>query len=240
MRTTFEKNLQLFHVPIEELQINEQSRDDIPRLLSGLKALYCDEKSRQAVLAHMEAKHSERASLENGRPGMSFWQVLVLGILKQGLNCDFDRLEEMCRHAEIRIMLQCPDYHDQFKSPRIAYNLTELLDEDTLRFVNSKIMQLGHRIVKHRGPVDVKADSFVVETDVEHPVDHRPLSEAVGCAVRETGRLCARRNIKGWRQHKHLKAKLGNRSSRLARRLSGRSGDTALWRRSFRAMSAPA
>ena len=92
------------------------------------------------------------------------------------------------------------------------------LDEDTLRFVNSKIMQLGHRIVKHRGPVDVKADSFVVETDVEHPVDHRLLSEAVGCAVRETGRLCARRNIKGWLQHKHLKAKLGNRSSRLARR----------------------
>ncbi len=78
MRTTFEKNLQLFHVPIEELQINERSRDDIPRLLSGLKALYCDEKSRQAVLAHMEAKHSERASLENGRPGMSFRQVPAL------------------------------------------------------------------------------------------------------------------------------------------------------------------
>ena len=110
MRTTFEKNLQLFHVPIEELQINEQSRDDIPRLLSGLKALYCDEQSRHAVLAHMEAKHSERASLENGRPGMSFWQVLVLGILKQGLNCDFDRLEEMRRHSDIRIMLQCPDH----------------------------------------------------------------------------------------------------------------------------------
>ena len=81
MRTTFEKNLQLFHVPIEELQINEQSRDDIPRLLSGLKALYCDEQSRQAVLAHMEVKHSERASLENGRPDMRFRQVPAPGIL---------------------------------------------------------------------------------------------------------------------------------------------------------------
>ena len=85
-------------------------------------------------------------------------------------------------------MLQCPDRHDEFKSPWIAHNPTELSDGESLRFVNSKIMQLGHRIVKHRGPVDVKADSFVVETDAEHPVDRRPLSEA----VRETGRLCAR------------------------------------------------
>ena len=66
MRTTFEKNLQLFHVPIEELQINEQSRDDIPRLLSGLKALYCDEQSRQAVLAHMEAKLSGHVRRRHG------------------------------------------------------------------------------------------------------------------------------------------------------------------------------
>ena len=89
----------------------------------------------------------------------------------------------MRRHSDIRIMLKCPDHDDQFKSPRIAHNLTELLDEETLRFVNSKIMQLGHRIVKRRGPVDVKADSFVMETNVEYPVDHRPLSEAVGGAA---------------------------------------------------------
>ncbi len=79
MRITFEKNLQRFHVPI-----NERSRDDTPRLQSGLEALYCDEKSRLAVVGHMEAKHSERASLENGRPGTSFRQVLAPGIFKQG------------------------------------------------------------------------------------------------------------------------------------------------------------
>ncbi len=39
MRTTFEKNPQRFHVPIEDLPINERPRDDIPRLLSGLKVL---------------------------------------------------------------------------------------------------------------------------------------------------------------------------------------------------------
>ncbi len=81
MRIIFEKNLQRFHV-----QINERSRDDTPRLQSGLEALYCDEKSRQAVVGHMEAKHSERASLENGRPGTSFRQVLAPGIFKQGVS----------------------------------------------------------------------------------------------------------------------------------------------------------
>ena len=136
----------------------------------------------------MEAKHSERASLENGRPGMSFRQVPAPGILKRGLNRGFDRLEQMRRHSDIRIMLQCPDCHDQLKSPRIARNPTESPDWETLRFVNRKIMQLGHRIVKSSGPVDVKADSFVVETDIEHPVGHRPLSEAVSCAPAGTSK----------------------------------------------------
>ena len=39
MRIAFEKNPQRFHVAIEDLPINERSRDDIPRLLSGLTVL---------------------------------------------------------------------------------------------------------------------------------------------------------------------------------------------------------
>ncbi len=104
MRATFEKNLQLFHVPIEEPPINERSRDDIPRLPSGLKALYCGEKFRQAVVAHLEAKHSERASLENDRPRIGFRQVPAPGILKRGLNRGFDRLDKLRRHSNIRVM----------------------------------------------------------------------------------------------------------------------------------------
>ena len=30
-----------------------------------------------------------------GRPGMDLWQILVLGVLKQGLGCDFDRLHDL-------------------------------------------------------------------------------------------------------------------------------------------------
>ena len=30
-----------------------------------------------------------------GRPGMELWQILVMGVLKQGLGCDFDRLQEL-------------------------------------------------------------------------------------------------------------------------------------------------
>ena len=68
----------------------------------------------------MGAKHSEPARLENGRPGMSFRQVLVPGILMRGLNRGFDRLEEMRRHS----------------------------DMETLRFVNRKIIELGRKLVK--------------------------------------------------------------------------------------------
>ena len=34
-----------------------------------------------------------------GRPGMSQWQILVLGVLRLGLNADYDRIQELvCHH----------------------------------------------------------------------------------------------------------------------------------------------
>ena len=37
---------------------------------------------------------------------MDLWRILVLAILKQGLNCDYDRLAELANeHATLRQML---------------------------------------------------------------------------------------------------------------------------------------
>ena len=52
---------------IASIKFDLQSRDDIPKILPNV-----DKK--------------------NGRPGMALWKILVLGVLRLDLNCDYDRL----------------------------------------------------------------------------------------------------------------------------------------------------
>ena len=70
-------------------------RDDIPALLLGLQYLYTHKETRETLFDLLEKEVLPGVDLNNGRPGMTVWGILVMGILKQGLNCDFDRLHEL-------------------------------------------------------------------------------------------------------------------------------------------------
>ena len=49
---------------------------------------------------------ASRINAAVGRPGLDLWQVLVPALVKQGLNCDYDRLAELAsRHLDVRRML---------------------------------------------------------------------------------------------------------------------------------------
>ena len=41
-----------------------------------------------------------------GRPGMDVWRIVVIGIFKQGIDCEFDRLAELAKkHKDLRALL---------------------------------------------------------------------------------------------------------------------------------------
>jgi len=52
MRKIIEFQLQFDQISIPDIKINLQSRDEIPKILIGLQALFCDRESRQAVTKH--------------------------------------------------------------------------------------------------------------------------------------------------------------------------------------------
>ena len=59
-----------------------------------------------------------------GRPGMEMWRILVLGVLKQGLGCDFDRLHNLANHHEtVRAILGHSDFAD-----KTHYELQTIVD----------------------------------------------------------------------------------------------------------------
>ncbi len=80
-----------------------KSRDDIPAILIGLQDLYSDEGTRKRLFGLLDRMVLPGRSRRVGGPGMEPLTILVLGVVKQGPGCGFDRLQEpVNRHIPIR------------------------------------------------------------------------------------------------------------------------------------------
>ena len=225
MRKVIEERSWLGSVDIGAIKLDAKSRDDIPAVLIGLQAVRSDKAAREELFRLLDAHVLPDRRRDTGRPGMHLWRVLVMGVLKQGMNCDYDRLREIVnRHADVQAFLG----HDVWFEP-CFYELqnirdnVELLTPELLREVNRLVVSTGHKVAgKKPGAALVgRCDSFVAETDVRHPTDFGLLWDSVRCLVRSASRACEGRGVGGWRQHGHHLA--------AAKALYGRAGTAPRW-----------
>jgi len=202
------KNPQLCfgEVNIADIHINPRSRDDIPAVLKGLQYIYVNDDIRKKVFNALEKTLDPTIDTTVGRPGMELWKIFVLATLKLGLNCDFDRLQELANeHNSIRQMLGHADWSDTttYKLQTLIDNVSKLKPA-VLADINQVIVEAGHDVVKKK-PGDAlltRCDSFVVETDVHYPTDINLLWDAMRKVIELTGQLCAREEISDWRQYR--------------------------------------
>lgn len=54
---------------------------------------------RDKILLILEEQIGSTTNQDVGCPGMDYWRISVLSILKQGLGCDDDRLCELANHS---------------------------------------------------------------------------------------------------------------------------------------------
>ncbi|MCY4535416.1 MAG: ISNCY family transposase [Bryobacterales bacterium] len=221
MRVIHNPQFSLGQIPIEDLQFDPCSRDDIPAILQGIQFIYCDSDLRHAIFDCLEqhilkpsqapqegpdSKPDSPAVVDpsNGRPGMDLWDILVLGLLKQGLNCDCDRLAELAnRHLDVRRMLGLSEAAD---SPPLHWRTVnrnlQLLTPELLAEINQLVVQAGHALAGHapQQPLAARCDSFVVETDVHYPTDVSLLWDALRCLLRSVAAASGLWGVRGWRQ----------------------------------------
>ena len=136
----FEHALRLDETPVGEIRMNVKSRDDIPALLLGLQHLYvsCREEWEGLLGCHVTADRDP----ENGRPGMTFWRVLVMAVLKQGLDCDDDRLGELVNHHQVvRKMLRHGFLDDWTYSVRTLQDHVTLVTPALLQELNALLVR---------------------------------------------------------------------------------------------------
>ena len=154
MRHHFQTQPDLQITPIEKIRLPLKSRDELPPLLAGLQWVWMHPTLKTEIFALLEAKilAGKKAT---GRTGMDLWQILVLGVVRLGLDADWDRMEDLANHHTlIRQMLGLPatpwdDEAKMFGHQTLRDNVA-LLDDVLLQQINARIAAAGREVFKKR------------------------------------------------------------------------------------------
>jgi len=208
MRKIIEPQLELGQTPISEIKINLKSRDELPKILIGLQALFCNHESRTKVFDLLEKLIPPNINPKNGREGMHLWKILVLGMTRLGCNWDYDKLLDIANnHKTLRLMLCHGGLSDEYE-----YKLQTLKDNvsrftpEILDQVNNIAVEYGHNFFfanSEAKELKVSCDSFVTETDVHFPTDINLLLDSLRKVITLIMSLCIDLGITEWRQGKY-------------------------------------
>ena len=229
MRKRFEVQLVLGRTPIEKVILPLKSRDELPPILAGLQWIYVTREVNEPIFELLEAKvvgHKKAT----GRPGLDLWPILVLGVVRLGLDCDYDRLEHLANYDSLlrQILglnpLLCPD-EKPFHYKTLSDNVC-LVDEQLLQEINALVAQAGRALFKKKEntpaePIRAKADTYVLETDIHYPTDLNLLWDAQRKCLELLVRLVDRYELPGWRKDQAWGRTLKGQMIGVTRLLSG-------------------
>lgn len=209
MRKIIEKQLKFGQVDIDRIEIDIQSRDEIPQLLFGLQAIYRDIPRRKKIFQILESIVPDDTSKTTGRPGMDLWEILVLGTIRLNCNFDYDKLVEIANeHKTIREFLGHIDFGNRYALQTVKDNVL-LLTPEVLDQIGSVVIDKGHDLL---GKKDVslsgRCDSFVVETDVHFPTDINLLWDSMRKMITRIALIFSDLGLTEWRQSDYILRKI--------------------------------
>jgi len=100
VRKLFDVQLALGAIPIEKVEIPIKTRDELPPILAALQWIFTTPEVNREVFSVLESiQPADKKS--TGRPGMDLWQILVLGVVRLGLDCNYDRLHYVANYDSL-------------------------------------------------------------------------------------------------------------------------------------------
>lgn len=208
MRKVIDLQMKIGEVAIGDIEFDPRSRDEIPELLKGLQSLYCHIDVRNQVFEILNKLVPKNIDPNNGRSGMDFWKIFVLGTLRLSCNWDYDKLLEIANnHKTLRLMLGHGPMQERYRyAIQTLKDNVSLFTPEILHEINQIVVNYGHEIVGKKPDEKLRAscDSFVVETDVHFPTDINLLLDAMRKTIFLTKSICDDLGLSGWRQGKHL------------------------------------
>jgi transposase, IS5 family len=229
MRKAFDRQRRLDCPPVTEVPLNLNCRNETIPILRGLQHIYSRPELRDLILRAVARDVNGKSSARRGRPGLSYWEILVLAAARLGCNFNYDQLQDLAEnHRALRQVMGIGDWETdeedktKFDWRRIESNLN-LLRPQTIAEINRVIIQEGHRLEPEAART-VRGDSFVVETNIHFPTDNSLIVDGLRKILGLAATLAERLGEDGWRQHKHLYRK-AKRLSRSIERIAARKGN---------------
>ncbi len=206
MRQRFERQLALGQTPIEDVLIPPKSRDELPPVLRGLQWIFQTPEVNEQVFQLLEQK-VRGTKAATGRPGMALWHVLVLGVVRLAVDCDYDRLEYLVHYDTLLRRIMGLESHFRgefgkgFHQKTLSQNVCHV-DEALLAQINAMVVQAGRPVFKKKDdePLRAKSDTYVLETNVHFPTDLNLLWDACRKCLDLLPRLARVHALSGWRK----------------------------------------
>ena len=200
-------------LPISDVALNLDCRDEIIPILRALQHLYSDAPSRRKLLGLVGKDVNGKTSRKHGRRGMNYWEIVVLAAVRLGCNLDYDKLQDLAEnHRRLRQIMGIGDWQAEevdFDWRRIEDNVIKLRPE-TLQKLNELIVGAGHAL-EPKAIEAVRGDTFVVESNIHYPTESSLIGDGLRKMVTLAARLAKEQSLPGWRQHEHLLHKVKQR-----------------------------
>ena len=210
MRKRFEIQYEFGCTPVDKIEIPTDSRDELPPVLRALQHIYSTPQLNKPAFDLLEQKAT--ATLKDkrtGRPGMSLWEILVFGAVRLARDIDYDHLHYMVNQDRlIRAFVGLSDFAGASKiyALQTLKDNLRLIDEETINNINTLVVKEGHRLLGIEA-LEVKVDSYVLESNVHFPTDLNLLWDAcrkcldlVKQIVGDDGSYCGFRKNRSWRR----------------------------------------
>jgi len=229
MRKALDRQRRLDCPSVTKVSLNINCRNETIPILRGLQHIYGTPKVRDAILESIARDVNGKSSAKHGRPGLSYWEILVLAAARLGCGYDYDQLQDLAEnHRALRQVMGIGDWESEEKDKtrfdwrRIESNVN-LLRPETVEEINQAIVEEGHRL-EPKAAQTVRGDSFVVETNIHYPTDSSLIADGLRKVLGIALMLAGLFGLNGWRQHKHLYRK-ARRLVRKIERIAARKGD---------------
>ena len=229
MRKAFDRQRRLDCPSVSNVPLNLRCRNETIPILRALQYIYSTPKVRDSILGDSARDVNGKSDATRGRPGLSYWEILVLAGARLGCGYDYDQLQDLAEnHRALRQVMGIGDWASEEKDKRrfdwrrIESNLN-LLRPETIEHINQAIIQEGHRL-QPQAAQTVRGDSFVVQTNIHYPTDSRLIADGLRKVLGFAVMLAGLFGLIGWRQHKHLYRK-ARRLVRKIDRIAARKGN---------------
>jgi hypothetical protein len=228
LRQRFESQFIIGLPQVADVKIPTKSRDELAPTLAGLQHIFITPELNEQVFAIVEKKIPTGSDNFIGREGMTLWEILVLAVCRLTLNANYDRMHDMANHHSlIRSIMQVST--NSFTGEDPSYGLQTikenlmLLDEETIMEINELVVASAHHLVlKKNEKLQIKSDTFVLETNVHFPTDYNLLYDSARKSL-DIMCLCSiKYQFDGWRKVKSWKSQLKSLSRSLGKACAGK------------------